>query len=235
MGAVFAAAYLVPGPVAEHSAIGSMLLLQLGIFGLAAVAGARWLGEQPASWFGPPGALDALVGLGIGVCTPALGSTVYALQVRLVGRTPGYEEQVSDMLLGGGAALPVLLVVYAMLPAICEEGLFRGVLFAQLERHSTLVAVLGSSVVFGLVHLDPERIVAVGVVGLVFALARVASGTLFVPMAAHFMHNGLSVTANFYRTDAGAAAAAAPPSVAWWPLVVVVLGLLWLARPKKGT
>jgi len=71
---------------------------------------------------------------------------------------------------------------------VCEEILFRGLLIWYLSQFMGLpLAVVGSSALFGLAHLYQGRkgIVQTGIVGLVFALLYVVTGTLWVVMLLH--------------------------------------------------
>jgi membrane protease YdiL (CAAX protease family) len=80
---------------------------------------------------------------------------------------------------------------------ICEELLYRGFLIWYLTQIFGLAAaVVLSSVLFGMAHLYQGRkgILQTGVVGLVFALVYVATGSLWAPMLLHTlidMNSGL--------------------------------------------
>jgi membrane protease YdiL (CAAX protease family) len=89
------------------------------------------------------------------------------------------------------AALPL-----SVLAAVAEEALFRRLAFARLERVGAVVAVMGSALLFGLVHVPAYGLAALPVdvgAGLLFGWQRWASGTWTVPAATHAFANALVV------------------------------------------
>jgi membrane protease YdiL (CAAX protease family) len=89
------------------------------------------------------------------------------------------------------AALPL-----SLLAAVAEEALFRRLAYARLERFGAVVAVLGSDLLFGLVHVPAYGLAALPVdvgAGLLFGWQRWASGTWTVPAATHAFANALVV------------------------------------------
>lgn len=89
------------------------------------------------------------------------------------------------------AALPL-----SLLAAVAEEALFRRLAYARLERFGALVAIAGSALLFGLVHVPAYGMAALPVdvgAGLLFGWQRWASGTWTVPAATHAFANALVV------------------------------------------
>ena len=89
------------------------------------------------------------------------------------------------------AALPL-----SLLAAVAEEALFRRLAYARLEPFGTAAAIVGSAVLFGLVHVPAYGLSALPVdvgAGLLFAWQRWASGTWTVPAATHAFANALVV------------------------------------------
>ena len=89
------------------------------------------------------------------------------------------------------AALPL-----SVLAAVAEEALFRRVEYARLARFGAIVAVAGSALLFGLVHVPEYGLAALPVdvgAGLLFGWQRWASGTWTVPAATHAFANALVV------------------------------------------
>lgn len=81
-------------------------------------------------------------------------------------------------------------VALSITAGICEEFIYRGVLMAALTVHIGLwPAAVVSSVIFGFGHAyqGPVGIVRTGVVGLVFALLTITSGSLWVSILAHVL------------------------------------------------
>lgn len=85
----------------------------------------------------------------------------------------------------------LVIVVYAVQPAIVEELFFRYLALGALVRIlSVHWAVFISVVLFALAHVyQPLGLPWLIVLGLVLGYARVASGGLLLPMLLHFAHN----------------------------------------------
>ncbi|HEY3260897.1 MAG TPA: CPBP family glutamic-type intramembrane protease [Pseudonocardiaceae bacterium] len=92
------------------------------------------------------------------------------------------------------AALAVLVFLDVWLVApICEEILYRGLLWGAMERREwNRWLILGvTSVVFALAHFEPIRAPLLLVIGLPIGLARLLSGRLAAPIIAHQINNFL--------------------------------------------
>lgn len=89
------------------------------------------------------------------------------------------------------------LIVLAVLPAVLEELLFRGVMLDNLNRSSgTWSAVFLTALAFCLYHGSAAQTVYQFVCGCVFALIAARSGSVLPSMLAHFLNNALIVVAN---------------------------------------
>ncbi|MBG8554449.1 CPBP family intramembrane glutamic endopeptidase [Hymenobacter guriensis] len=133
--------------------------------------------------------------------------------------------------------LLVALLVVAVVPAISEELVFRGVVQKQLTRWfgSYHAGVWLSAILFSAIHTQffgfVPRLVLGAVLGYLFAW----SGNILVPMAAHFAQNAVQILL-LYAQQRGALGASYDPdsteALPWpWMLLsaVLTLGLLRLA------
>lgn len=86
-------------------------------------------------------------------------------------------------------------VVIAILPAIGEEFVFRGMLQPQLFRatNNIHVAIWTSAILFSAFHLQFFGFVPRMLLGALFGYLYYWSGSLWMPMFAHFVNNGFSV------------------------------------------
>jgi membrane protease YdiL (CAAX protease family) len=85
----------------------------------------------------------------------------------------------------------------AVLAAVAEEALFRRLLYDRLLRFGVLTAVIGSAVVFAVVHLPAYGVAAMPVdlgAALLLSWQRYASGRWTVPAVTHVVANLLAVT-----------------------------------------
>jgi len=196
------------GPGAVAAAGLGFLLLRPGLEGLGAGArtaalAAGYAGLAAAAGAAPRGAARAPLGAW---STLAAGmAAVLAATALLPGPAPP--------LPAGGAALAL-----GLLAAVAEEALFRGALYAWLERRAAraarasprprgggsawraalpaVLAVAGSAVAFALVHVPSYGPAALPVdlgAGLLLGWQRWASGRWTIPAATHAAANLLAV------------------------------------------
>jgi membrane protease YdiL (CAAX protease family) len=87
------------------------------------------------------------------------------------------------------------LVIIALLPAIGEELVFRGVLQQQLLRRmkNPWVALLVSACVFSFIHFQFEGFLPRAMLGFILGWLYWKTQNFWVPVAAHFFNNGLQV------------------------------------------
>ncbi|HUG91928.1 MAG TPA: CPBP family intramembrane glutamic endopeptidase [Planctomycetaceae bacterium] len=92
-----------------------------------------------------------------------------------------------------GASLPTLVFILAVLPAIGEELVFRGVVARGLTARWGLVGgVLLTSLLFAAAHPDPVHAVGVFPLGVVIHLTYLATRSFWAPVLYHFLNNSLA-------------------------------------------
>ncbi len=89
--------------------------------------------------------------------------------------------------------MPLAILTIGVVPALCEELLFRGFIQRGLEGFGAKRAVLLSGILFGLFHFDFQRFAAQTLLGLVIAYVVYRSGSILNGMLIHFLHNAGSV------------------------------------------
>lgn len=111
---------------------------------------------------------------------------------------------------GPGEALVSVLAV-AVLPAISEELLFRGVVLGSaLAAWGAPAAVLFSALLFALVHLDPHRFLFTLALGIALGVLRVRARSLLAPALAHAAVNAITLAAARFAPDAAGPLVARP-------------------------
>ena len=93
------------------------------------------------------------------------------------------------------SALLINLFVIALLPAVSEELLFRGVVLRiSKELFSNIhLAVLFSAIVFSAIHFQFYGFLPRMILGIVLGYMFVYSGSIWVPIIAHFVNNATVV------------------------------------------
>jgi sodium transport system permease protein len=87
----------------------------------------------------------------------------------------------------------VSLVVIALLPALCEELVMRGVLLPSLAaRIAPSAAITLTAAAFALIHFDPIRLVFTFVLGWVLGALRLRTESLWPPVMVHLTLNALT-------------------------------------------
>lgn len=84
------------------------------------------------------------------------------------------------------------VLVVAIFPAICEETTHRGLLLNGFSTLGIKRAVIFSSVLFGLMHLNINQFFYATVLGFIIAVSVIASKSILPAMIIHFMNNFLS-------------------------------------------
>jgi sodium transport system permease protein len=100
-------------------------------------------------------------------------------------------------------------LLLALMPAVCEELLFRGWVLASLagdrpSRSRTVTALVVQAACFAAFHLLPERMPQTFIVGLVLGWAVVKTGSLLPAVVGHVVHNGMPIL--LFRLAAGESA-----------------------------
>ncbi len=87
------------------------------------------------------------------------------------------------------------ILVMAVIPALGEEWLFRGVLFKIFEDWTgrKFWAAIITTVIFALIHFQLFKIVPMMVLGMLFGLIRAWSNSIWPGVWLHFVNNSLAV------------------------------------------
>lgn len=132
----------------------------------------------------------------------------------------------------------VVWLVMALLPAVCEEFVFRGWMLSGLvgrhtdpPRHALAIAV--QATLFSVMHLLPERIPSTFVLGCFLGWVTIRSGSILPAIVCHAVHNMMPVAAVSLAPDAAAlairpgvfAAAGAAAGIAGVLLIMMAAGL----------
>lgn len=100
-----------------------------------------------------------------------------------------------------------MLLGIAVYGPLAEEMVFRGVIYRSYRQQGNrLKALLLSSLLFGVMHMNLNQACYAFVIGIALALLVEATGSILPAFIAHFCVNGLSVTLMFLMDsmDAGA-------------------------------
>jgi sodium transport system permease protein len=126
------------------------------------------------------------------------------------------------------------LFAFAVLPALCEEIVFRGFLLNGLMKsHRPRTAILLSSFLFALFHMNVFQFLPAFFLGVVLGLITVRSKSVVPAMFFHLLHNGILLGSLEIKEWLDAIV---PDMAAWWPylaagsFIAAVVLLWWLYR-----
>lgn len=129
-------------------------------------------------------------------------------------------------ILGGGGTLNLIkgLAIGAIIPAVSEEVLFRGMMQRSLEEYwSPKRAILWTGVIFGLIHFNPTDIISLVVIGVYLGVLAYSTRSLALPIAVHFLNNAIAVVAiNLSQSNTGELPDGTP---AWVAALICTTGL----------
>ena len=98
---------------------------------------------------------------------------------------------------------PYQIIIYlfssAVVPALCEELLFRGVICRSLMNYGSRTAILVSAVLFALMHTNLGQLLYAFAAGLLLGWLYVRSGSLKLAVLLHFINNATVCAKVFAR------------------------------------
>jgi membrane protease YdiL (CAAX protease family) len=146
----------------------------------------------------------------------------------------GYTSSTSNIDVSTFGKFAGAVVYIAILPAICEELVFRGVITNGLKSYGTKTAVILSAVMFAIMHQNLQQLIYQMFLGAVMAYIILKTGSIIYTMLLHFFNNFVII---FNSYLSGGKETVVDYSNAWnciWPVllviaaVAVIAGLLWL-------
>lgn len=85
------------------------------------------------------------------------------------------------------------LITLAVLPAICEEIVFRGIVMTGYKKFSPIVAILVSSLFFGFMHQNLYQLSYAALTGVFLGFLVYFTNSIYSSVLAHFIINGSQV------------------------------------------
>ena len=172
-------------------AFGLVLSALSGIAGLAGFACAVVLRIRTLEPFGMRriGKRWLLIGVLSGVVAFVLKAVVLVIVVELTGVDTGIQDVYGTGGSGGILSFVLATLFLAVLTPIGEEFLFRGVVANALLRYGPVIGVVGSAVIFGLMHGINIVLPAALIAGLVAAELFRRTGSVWPGVVMHMVFN----------------------------------------------
>jgi membrane protease YdiL (CAAX protease family) len=137
-------------------------------------------------------------------------------------------ENIYRELLGGNSPWSVLraLLVGALIPALAEESLFRGLLQRSLEEVRTpLRAMLITGCIFGIIHFNPGAFIPLTIIGVYLGFTAYYTQSLALPVVLHFFNNTIAIV-GMYAVDFRLAQSSSTMSLGQGIIVLLVGALM---------
>lgn len=134
----------------------------------------------------------------------SIGIVVTALTSLIFPSTTSAISDLNSFIYGGGFGYFALLLIIAVLPAICEEAVHRGAIlshFRGIKKDWLIVLIMG--IFFGLNHASVLRFGVTAILGAVLTFAVVKSNNMLLSMLMHLGNNLFSVTVGYLSARSG--------------------------------
>ncbi|MCR5215921.1 MAG: ABC transporter permease subunit [Lachnospiraceae bacterium] len=96
----------------------------------------------------------------------------------------------------------VSVLVIALLPALCEEMLFRGYFESAVSKKLKMIpALICVAVIFGLYHMSLIKFFTTGILGLALAYVLYCTKSIACTMFMHFLNNFMSVYMSYFAVS----------------------------------
>ena len=154
---------------------------------LFAVFMARKRREEITIPFEKPKAGTLLQSIGISVCGIPIALMLSALASLLSSAGADSSEDIAK------SPVWLAIIAFAIVPAVVEEYVFRGLIFGAYLKVDARAAVVISSLFFALLHFSLGSILYGFFYGCLFALIRIATGNMIYSMAMHLVFNAVNV------------------------------------------
>jgi membrane protease YdiL (CAAX protease family) len=165
------------------------IVLVTGMFG--ATRANLGLGRKPQF-------TDFLIGLLAGLALVGVSSRIAAVQEKWLGPHPQLAIQIIKSHTGLGS-FALDFVTVALAAGVCEEIMFRGVVFTALIQRMPLVwASVLSGLLFAAAHVDPWSFVELWAVGIGLGLLFYTTRSLWPNMVAHTTFNAFSLVLIYF-------------------------------------
>ena len=139
------------------------------------------------------------------------------------------QMQMIEEFLRGDHNLALTLFHIGLVPAICEEVLYRGYILRAFEKSWGIwAAILVSGLLFGLYHVQLSNLLPLAGIGILLAYITYVSESIYPAMLAHLINNGGSVLVATYYPDSSVAELTPETMPPIWALFVGLAATTWI-------
>lgn len=113
-------------------------------------------------------------------------------------------EEVYKLLVSSHSIPELITVIFviALIPAIAEELLFRGLVQRSFEKGLTMTkGMILTGIIFGAYHLNPFTFIPLVILGIYLGFLTLRSNSVWVSVSAHFYNNSFACIAAYLQLD----------------------------------
>lgn len=195
--AVFGATLVLsPGAGSPQVILQSVLLQLLLVFGVPAALSV-WLrlGYRTVFCLRPTSAGNLLWCTVLTFCTLFLLDEIALWQEKFTGVSPSLSPEIQRLLRAESMSDLIWIVLsLALVPALCEELLFRGFIFSRFLTTGNLgQSLMMTAVLFGVFHRSLAVLLTVSLAGLLLGFVVWRTGSLYNAIVVHAVINGWAI------------------------------------------
>jgi membrane protease YdiL (CAAX protease family) len=138
---------------------------------------------------------DIFLFITLGICLQFVGSIANYPLIRLFSRL-NYTPSVNIPPITGAADFLLALLAVCVIPSICEEVLFRKLIYDDLRAYSKWTAIVFSAIFFAAAHMNFYNIGAIFFIGLILGVMRARNFPLIYLALCHFFVNLTGILLN---------------------------------------
>ena len=138
--------------------------------------------------------------IALAVCLHPLAKVLQGVVLYLYPISDGVKEELARLF--SDMETPSVILIIAIVPAICEELAFRGFILSGLRHMGhKWRAIVVSSIFFGVTHGVFQQSLIACLIGTVIAFIAVQTGSIFPGMVFHVVHNSLAILAGKLKPE----------------------------------
>ncbi len=233
----FAAQFLIQIFMPAHDPVQyyavHVLVVELLIIGVPVTLFMRKNGGPEQFFVRKTGAFEWIWGvlLGVGLFFFITGGESL---LTLLWNSLGIEIPYMDVAVNGVWRVIAMIVLVAVIPALMEEQLFRGMLLSTRLSQGRTRALWTVAALFALMHGDPYMLPVTLVAGLVLTGAAISTGSVYPGIAAHLVHNVLSILISNAADPETATLLPSFSEIGTTAFIYIGIGLVFLVMARFG-
>lgn len=116
------------------------------------------------------------------------------------------------------------LIFIALIPAVCEEILYRGIIARSFKSKNVIFGIFMSAFLFAIMHGSPIQLVHQFVIGVICCIVYFITKSIYAPIIVHFSNNAITLVGGFIENKSSFNGA----GLDWIYIIMIIVGLIVL-------